>query len=74
MDNSMCRFKPGDQITVISSTNSMFSGVNGVVDEVTPHPKNLTQLDSYIVRFAWGERKKFWDAELELAGTKTTNG
>jgi len=66
----MPRFKPGDQVKVISSSSSMFSGVDGVIEEVTLNPKNLTQLDSYVVRFAWGERKKFWDAELELAETR----
>ena len=69
---SMPRFKLGDRIKVIP-TNSAFSGVPGIVEEIVPHPKNLSQLDSYVVRFAWGERQKFWDAELESAETKPKN-
>jgi hypothetical protein len=46
---------------------SPFVGLDGVIDEVKPHPRNLTQLDSYTVRFNWGEKQTFWDAQLEPA-------
>jgi hypothetical protein len=63
------RFKPGDRVRIVETVgSSVFAGVEGVVDDVKPHPRNLSQLDSYIVLFSWGEKKSFWGAELEPAG------
>ena len=50
---------------MIPTDSSLFAGVEGVIEGVTPHPRNLTQLDSYTVLFPWGEKKTFWDAQLE---------
>jgi hypothetical protein len=61
----MARFKPGDRVRILPTTGCVFSGVDGLIDEVKPHPRNLTALDSYTVRFAWGEKQTFWDAQLE---------
>jgi hypothetical protein len=61
----MPRFKPGDRVRIIPTTTSSFAGADGVIDDVKPHPRDLTQLDSYTVRFAWGEKHSFWDAQLE---------
>ena len=66
----MPRFNCGDQVRVSATLSSPFAGVEGVIDEVTPHPKNLTQLDSYVVVFAWGERQTFWDAQLQSSTAK----
>jgi hypothetical protein len=63
----MARFKPGDRVRVLPTVASPFVGLDGVIDEVKPHPRNLTQLDSYTVRFNWGEKQTFWDAQLEPA-------
>lgn len=46
---------------------SPFVGLNGVIEAVTPNSRNITQLDSYTVLFAWGEKQTFWDAQLESA-------
>jgi hypothetical protein len=62
---STLRFKPGDRVRILKTVGSVFAGVEGVVDNVKPHPRNLSQLDSYTVLFTWGETKTFWGAELE---------
>jgi len=67
----MPRFKTGDHVRVLRTTDSAFAGVDGIVEEVKPHPRNLTQLDSYTVVYAWGERQTFWDAQLEPVTTRT---
>jgi hypothetical protein len=61
----MPRYDRGDRVRISPALSSPFAGAEGVIDEVTPHPKKLAQLDSYVVLFGWGERQKFWDAELE---------
>ncbi len=66
----MPRFKPGDNVRVVSS-GSRFFKVHGVFDQVIPNTRNLTQLDSYTVRFSWGEKSTFWDAELEFADSQS---
>ncbi len=71
---SMARFKPGDRVRVLPTVTSPFVGLDGVIDEVKPHPRNLTQLDSYTVRFNWGEKQTFWDAQLEPADVSHAPG
>jgi len=63
--NSTPLFKIGDRIRIVASAGSLFAGVEGVVDNVKPHPRNLSQLDLYTVLFGWGEKKTFWGAQLE---------
>jgi hypothetical protein len=65
----MPRFKPGDRVRIIA-TESVFTGVEGVVEQVKVHPRNLTQLDSYTLRFSWDEIQVFWDAQLEATENK----
>jgi len=60
----MPRFKPGDSVR-ITATESVFAGVEGVVEQVKVNPRNITQLDSYTLRFSWDEVQVFWDAQLE---------
>jgi len=64
----MPRFKPGDRVR-ITSTASVCAGVEGVVEQATMHPQNITQLDSYTLRF-WDEVQVFWDAQLEATENK----
>jgi hypothetical protein len=61
----MARFTIGDRVRIASSEASAFAGAYGIVDGVVPNPRNITQLDSYTVLFSWGEKKTFWDAQLE---------
>jgi hypothetical protein len=61
----MARFKSGDHVRILPTVASPFVGLEGVIEEVKPHPRNLTQLDSYAVLFTWGEKQTFWDAQLE---------
>jgi len=63
----MARFKPGDRVRILREGTSPFVGLEGVIEEVKTHPRNLTQLDSYTVLFTWGEKHTFWDAQLESA-------
>jgi hypothetical protein len=65
----MPRFKPGDCVR-ITATESVFAGVEGVVEHVKVHPRNITQLDSYTLRFSWDEVQVFWDAQLEATENK----
>jgi hypothetical protein len=65
----MPRFKPGDRVRIIA-TESIFAGVEGVVEQVKVHPRNITQLDSYTLRFSWDEIQVFWDAQLEATENK----
>jgi hypothetical protein len=65
----MSRFKPGDRVR-ITATESIFAGVEGMVEQVKVHPRNIPQLDSYTLRFSWGEMKVFWGAQLESIENK----
>ena len=65
----MPRFKPGDRVRIIA-TETVFAGVEGVVEHVKVQPRNLSQLDSYTLRFSWGEVQVFWDAQLEAIENK----
>jgi hypothetical protein len=48
------------------SAVSPYAGVEGVIVEIKPHPRNVTALAACLVSFPWGEKHTFWDAELEL--------
>ena len=61
----MARFTVGDRVRISSTESSAFAGAHGIIDGVVPHPRNISQLDSYTVLFSWGEKKAFWDAQLE---------
>ena len=59
------RFKPGDRVRVLSPADSIYTGAKGTIEDVKPHPRRITVLDSYTVVFAWGEKQTFWDGQLE---------
>jgi hypothetical protein len=63
--NRMSRFKIGDRIRILSLVATSFAGLEGDVFEVQPQPQNITNLDRYIVVFAWGEKQTFFDVQLE---------
>ena len=69
----MPRFNQGDRVRIISAVPSPFAGLQGVVTEVKPDRRKLTQLDSYVVMFEWGEKQSFWDAQLEPAGSEASH-
>jgi hypothetical protein len=64
----MLRFTIGDRVRVSSTEASAFAGADGIIDGVVPNSRNITQLDSYTVLFSWGEKKTFFDAQLEAVG------
>ena len=66
----MNRFKTGDRVRISSNQASVYAGTHGVIDGIVPHPRKITQLDSYTVLFSWGEKKTFWDAQLEAVVDK----
>ena len=66
----MPRFTIGTRVRISSTDGSGFAGVHGIIDGLVPNPRNITQLDSYTVLFSWGERKPFWDAQLEAVADK----
>ena len=61
------RFVVGERVRILPIPATPFSGLEGVIESVVPHPRGLTQLDGYVVKFTWGEAQKFFDAQLELA-------
>jgi len=64
------RFKLGDRVRILAPKASVFADVEGIVEEIKQNPRNLTQLDSYTLRFNWGEKRVFWDAQLAPVGDK----
>jgi hypothetical protein len=58
-------FKPGDRVRIMAPVGSVFAGSEGTVESVKPHPRHLSELDSYTVLFTWGETQTFWGAQLE---------
>jgi transcription antitermination factor NusG len=62
------RFKTGDRVRVQENDPSPFAGLEGVVEGIEPHPRDVAVLDRYIVTFEWGERKLFYDAQLVKIG------
>lgn len=68
----MARFKLGDRVRISSTPESAFAGAHGTIDSLSPHPLKITQLDSYVVLFSWGERQHFWDAQLEAFAIRET--
>ena len=66
----MARFTIGDRVRISPTDGSGFAGAHGIIDGLVPNPRNIPQLDSYIVLFSWGEKKAFWDAQLEAVADK----
>jgi hypothetical protein len=66
----MHRFKTGDRVRISPNQGSTYAGTHGVIDGIVPNSRNITQLDSYTVLFSWGEKKSFWDAQLEAVVDK----
>jgi len=66
----MHRFKTGDRVRVSFTQESAYAGSHGIIDGIAPHPRKITQLDSYTVLFSWGEKKNFFDAQLEAVADK----
>ena len=60
----MSRFKINDRVRIVQA-RSPFAGIDGIIVEIEPQPRGLTQLDKYLVLFKWGEKQTFRDAELE---------
>jgi hypothetical protein len=65
--NTVARFKQGDRVLIQENAGPLFAGMIGIIEEVKPNPRNVEKLDSYTVVFPWGEKRPFWDAQLELA-------
>lgn len=61
------RFKTGDRVKVLPNDPSPFAGLEGTVETTEPNPRDVVVLDRYIVVFEWGEKKPFYDAQLEKA-------
>jgi len=61
----MARFRQGDRVRILPVANSIYSGTNGIIEDVKLNSRRITVLDSYTVVFSWGEKQTFWDAQLE---------
>jgi hypothetical protein len=66
----MPRFIIGARVRISSTDGSGFAGAHGIIDGLVANPRNITQLDCYMVLFSWGEKKTFWDAQLEAVADK----
>jgi len=63
-------FRVGDCVRILTTVSTPFAGLQGIIEQTIPHPRNLSQLDAYIVSFEWGEKQKFWSVQLELSQRK----
>jgi len=66
----MTRYQVGDRIKILPEIATPFSGLEGVIQEVKPHDRNITSLDRYTVLFEWGERHTFYDVQLGSVATE----
>ncbi|HYR41570.1 MAG TPA: hypothetical protein VER98_00985 [Terriglobia bacterium] len=59
------RFKVGDSVRIASSIHTRFSGLTGVVIQVTRNRHSQT-LDKYVIRFnnPDPDQNTFWDIEI----------
>lgn len=60
----MPRFKIGDRIRILPTSPTPFEALQGTIDQVQPHDRDITILDRYTVVFDWGEKQSFFDAQL----------
>jgi hypothetical protein len=60
----MPRYQIGDRVKIQPESATLFAGLEAVIQEIRPHKRGITELDSYIVLFQWGERHKFYDVQL----------
>ncbi len=65
----MPRYQVGDRIKILSEGATPFSGLEGLIQEVQPHDRNIRVLDRYTVVFEWGERHIFYEVQLAPVGT-----
>ncbi len=57
------RFRIGDYVEILSTIATHFSGMSGVITEVTVS-RHAQTLDKYRVRFDDGAEQVFWDVQL----------
>jgi hypothetical protein len=58
------RYRVGDRIRILQEGATPFAGLEGLIQEVRPHDRNITTLDRYTVLFKWGELQTFYDVQL----------
>ncbi len=60
------KFRIGDRVRILPQGQKIFVGVEGVVHDVHPNDRGIAVLDQYDVLFTWGEKKSFYEVQLEL--------
>jgi transcription antitermination factor NusG len=60
----MPRFNVGNRVRILPEGASPFVGLEGTIEEVQPHNRDIVALDRYIVVFEWGEKQSFYDVQL----------
>ena len=60
----MPRYRIGDRIKILPESATLFAGFEAIIQEIRPHKRGITELDSYIVLFQGGERHMFYDVQL----------
>jgi len=63
----MHRFERGAKVRVRDVIFSKHVGQRGHVIEIKPRRRGPRTLDKYVVQFSDGEKKEFWDIQLERA-------
>jgi hypothetical protein len=58
------RFKAGDQVKIRQDEPTPFAGLEGTIEAIEPHPRDVAVLDRYIIVFNWGEKQPFYEAQL----------
>ena len=62
------KFRIGDRVRILPEGPTIFVGVQGVVDEVHRNGRGIAVRDRYDVPFNWGEKKTFFEVQLESTG------
>lgn len=60
------KFRIGDRVRILPQGQKIFVGVEGVVHDVHSNDRGIAVLDQYDVLFTWGEKKSFYEVQLEL--------
>lgn len=63
----MARFNAGDRVHILSTVATPFAGLDGLISTVNSNDRGIVVLDKYEVTFSWGERRQFYDVQLQLA-------
>lgn len=62
---AMPKFGIGNRVRIRTEGQTTYAGLEGVVQQARPNERGIAALDQYDVLFEWGEKKTFYEAQLE---------